>query len=127
MAPAAAPCSRRFSDSPCSIEGSCMVFPFARHVSERGQRTPGQVPVQQIELKAERVAIAYRLLFAYALIGSESEQNSSHSLSRVGFAAIALAATRAARHITGRGPPRDVARREPKQRHQWDSLVVLHD
>src|SRR5207253_4965288 len=62
----------------------------------------------------QRVAIAYRLLFAYALIRSESEQNSSHSLSRVGFAAIALAATRAARHITGRGPPRDVARREPE-------------
>jgi hypothetical protein len=78
-------------------------------------------------LKTERVAIAYRLLFAYALIRSESEQNSSHSLSRVGFAAIALAATRAARHITGRGPPRDVARRVPKQRHHWDSLVVLHD
>jgi hypothetical protein len=78
-------------------------------------------------MKTERVAIAYRLLFAYALIRSESEQNSSHSLSRVGFAAIALAATRAARHITGRGPPRDVARREPKQRHHWDSLMVLHD
>jgi hypothetical protein len=29
--------------------------------------------------------------------------------------------TRAARHITGRGSPRDVARREPKQRHHWDS------
>src|ERR1700745_2294615 len=57
---------------------------------------------QQIELKTERVAIAYRLLFASGFIRSESEQNSSHSLSRVGFAA-ALAATRAARHITGRG------------------------
>jgi hypothetical protein len=40
-------------------------------------------------LKTERVAIAYRLLFAYAFIRSESEQNSSHSLNRVGFAAIA--------------------------------------
>ena len=25
------------------------------------------------------------------------------------------------------GPPRDVATREPKQRHYWDALVVLHD
>jgi hypothetical protein len=33
---------------------------------------------QQIELKTERVAIAYRLLFAYAFIRLESEQNSSH-------------------------------------------------
>src|SRR6266511_671400 len=89
-APAAAPCSRRFS----SFRPTCF---GAR------PRTPGQVPVQQIELKTERVAIAYRLLFAYAFIRSESERNSSHSLSRVGFAAIALAATRAARHITGRG------------------------
>src|SRR5246127_1153526 len=39
-APAAAPCSRRFRDSPCSIEGTCMVFPFARHVSERGHGHP---------------------------------------------------------------------------------------
>src|SRR5439155_20288823 len=29
-APAAAPCSRRVSDSPCRIEGACMAFPFAR-------------------------------------------------------------------------------------------------
>jgi hypothetical protein len=36
------------------------------------------VPVQQIELKTERVAIAYRLLLAYAFIRPESEQNSSH-------------------------------------------------
>src|SRR6266516_8187096 len=95
-APAAAPCSRRFSDSPCRIEGTCMVFPFARHVSERGHGHPDRFRFSKIELKTERVAIAYRLLFAYALIRSESEQNSSHSLSRVGFAAIALAATRAA-------------------------------
>jgi hypothetical protein len=74
-------------------------------------------------LKTERVAIAYRLLFAYPFVRPESEQNSSHSLSRVGFA---LAATRAARTSQG-GPPRDVARREPKQRHYWDALVVLHD
>ena len=39
-APAAAPCSRRVSDSPCSIEGTCMVFPFARPVSERGRGHP---------------------------------------------------------------------------------------
>jgi hypothetical protein len=29
-------------------------------------------------LKTERVAIAYRLLFAYAFVRPESEQNSSH-------------------------------------------------
>src|SRR6476659_2876698 len=39
-APAAAPCSKRFSDSPCRIEGTCMVFPFTRHVSERGHGDP---------------------------------------------------------------------------------------
>jgi len=55
-----------------------MVFPFARHVSERGQRTPGWVPVQQVEMQTERFAIAYRLLFAYPFVRPESEQNSSH-------------------------------------------------
>jgi hypothetical protein len=49
-------------------------------------------------MKTERVAIAYRLLFAYPFVRPESEQNSSHSLSRVGFA---LAATRAARTSQG--------------------------
>src|ERR1700704_3019440 len=39
-APAAEPCIRRFSDSPCRIEGTCMVFPFVRHVSERGHGHP---------------------------------------------------------------------------------------
>jgi len=41
-------------------------------------RTPGWVPVQQVELKTERVAMAYRLLPAYAFVRPESEQNSSH-------------------------------------------------
>jgi hypothetical protein len=50
-----------------------MVFPFARHVSERGH---GHPPVQ-LELKTERFGIAYRLLFSYAFVGQESEQNSS--------------------------------------------------
>jgi hypothetical protein len=36
------------------------------------------VPVQQVEMKTERVAIAYRLLFAYPFVRPESEQNSSH-------------------------------------------------
>jgi hypothetical protein len=40
MAPAAAPCSRRFSDSRCSIEGTGMVFPFARHVRSETTDTP---------------------------------------------------------------------------------------
>src|SRR4029077_1169681 len=39
-APAAAPCSRRFSDSPCRIAGTSMLFPFARHASERGHGHP---------------------------------------------------------------------------------------
>src|ERR1700730_6279876 len=37
---AAQPCSRRVSDSPCRIDGNCMVFPFARHVSKRGHGHP---------------------------------------------------------------------------------------
>jgi len=42
-------------------------------------RTPGQVPVQlKVELKAERVAMAFRLLSAYAFARPESEQYSSH-------------------------------------------------
>jgi hypothetical protein len=32
----------------------------------------------QLELKTERFGIAYRLLFAYAFVRAESEQNSSH-------------------------------------------------
>src|SRR5207344_703742 len=39
-APAAAPCSRRFSDSPWRMEGTCTAYPFARHVSERGHGHP---------------------------------------------------------------------------------------
>jgi hypothetical protein len=42
--------------------------------------TLARVPVQQIELKTERVAMAYRLLSAYAFVRPESEQNSSHLL-----------------------------------------------
>ena len=42
-APIAIPCRRRVRDSPCSIEGTCMVFPFARHVSERGHGHPDGV------------------------------------------------------------------------------------
>ena len=41
-------------------------------------RRPEEVPVSERELKTERVAIAYRLLFAYAFVRPESEQNSSH-------------------------------------------------
>src|SRR6516225_3554771 len=39
-APTAAPCSRRVSDSPRRIEGSCMVVPFARHVPEQSTGYP---------------------------------------------------------------------------------------
>jgi len=39
-APIAIPCRRRFSDSPWRIEGTCMVFPFARLVSEPGHGHP---------------------------------------------------------------------------------------
>jgi hypothetical protein len=55
-----------------------MAFPFARHVSERGHGHLDKVPVQRVELKTERVAMAYRLLFAYAFVRPKSEQNSSH-------------------------------------------------
>jgi hypothetical protein len=41
-------------------------------------RRPEEVPVSERELKTERVAIAYRLIFAYAFVRPESEQNSSH-------------------------------------------------
>jgi hypothetical protein len=40
-------------------------------------RTPGWVPVQQVELGTERFATAYRLLLAYACVRPQSEQNSS--------------------------------------------------
>src|SRR5207302_8618518 len=51
--PANAPCKRRVRDSPSRIEGNCMKeVPFARHVSERGQRTPGWGSGQQVKLKA---------------------------------------------------------------------------
>src|ERR1700688_4354128 len=49
--PATAPCKSRVRDSPCRIEGNSMMFPFARHRSERGQRRPGWVPVDRFELK----------------------------------------------------------------------------
>jgi hypothetical protein len=47
--------------------------------NQSGYRTTsGDPPVQQVEMKTERVAIAYRLLFAYPFVRPESEQNSSH-------------------------------------------------
>src|SRR5690348_2255499 len=46
-APAAAPCSRRVSESPRRIEGSCMVAPFARHVAEQSTGYPEGVLVLQ--------------------------------------------------------------------------------
>jgi hypothetical protein len=50
-----------------------MVFPFARHASERGRGHP-----DGFELRIERFGIAYRLLSSYAFVRPESEQNSSH-------------------------------------------------
>jgi hypothetical protein len=43
-------------------------FLGAMTLSPSPARTPGWVPVQQVELKTERVAIAYRLLFTYASV-----------------------------------------------------------
>ena len=40
-------------------------------------RTPGWVPVQRVELKTERFAMAHRLRFVYAFVVTESEQKSS--------------------------------------------------
>ena len=54
-----------------------MVYPFARHVSERGHGHPDGFPVQ-LELKTERFGLAFRLLLACAFVRPESEQNSSH-------------------------------------------------
>jgi hypothetical protein len=39
-APIAIPCRRRVRDSPRRIDGTCMVYPFARHVSVRGHGDP---------------------------------------------------------------------------------------
>ena len=46
-----------------------LVFPFARHVSERGHGPDG-FRFSKLKWKTERVAIAYRLLFAYPLCPS---------------------------------------------------------
>src|SRR5260221_7717275 len=73
MAPATAPCSRRFSDSPCSIEGTCMVFPFARHFSERNHEHPDGFRFSKLIMKTERFAC-----YGYAFLRPGSEQNSSH-------------------------------------------------
>src|SRR6476620_2708140 len=54
-----------------------MVYPFARHVSERGHGHPDGFPVQ-LELKSERFGMAFRSLLACAFVRPESEQNSSH-------------------------------------------------
>jgi transglutaminase-like putative cysteine protease len=54
-----------------------MVFPFARHVSERGHGHPDGFRFK-VKLKTERVAIAFRFVLAYAFVRPESEQNSSH-------------------------------------------------
>ena len=54
-----------------------MVFPFARHVSERGHGHPDGFRFK-VKLKTERVAIAFRFVLAYAFVRPQSEQNSSH-------------------------------------------------
>ena len=54
-----------------------MVYPFARHVSERGHGHPDGFPVQ-LELKTERFGMAFRSSLACAFVRPESEQNSSH-------------------------------------------------
>ena len=54
-----------------------MVYPFARHVSERGYGHPDGFPVQ-LELKTERFGMALRSSLACAFVRPESEQNSSH-------------------------------------------------
>jgi hypothetical protein len=52
-------------------------IPFRRDVSERGHGLSGRIPVQLVELKAERFAMAYRLDISYAFVRPESEQNCS--------------------------------------------------
>ena len=77
MAPVAIPWRRRVRDSPRRIEGTCMAFAFRPTCFGARSRTPGWVPIQ-LELKTERLGMAYRLLFGYAFVRAESEQNSSH-------------------------------------------------
>src|SRR3984893_14589511 len=43
-APAAAPCIRRFSDSPWRIEGTCMLLPFDKRDARRKQRAEARKP-----------------------------------------------------------------------------------
>src|SRR5438067_12876426 len=78
IAPAAAPCSKRFSDSPCRIEGTCMVFPFARHVSERGHGHPDGFRFSKLIMKTERFAMAYRLILRIRLISVRSLSKIAH-------------------------------------------------
>jgi hypothetical protein len=59
----------------------------------RGRRgffraTRWRIGLQNVDLKTERVAITYRLLFAYPFVRPESEQNSSHIETRCGLESV---------------------------------------
>ena len=57
-------------------KGTCVAYPFARPVSERGHGHPDGF--RYFELKTERFGMAYRLSWPYAFVRPKSEQNSSH-------------------------------------------------
>jgi hypothetical protein len=64
-----------------------MVFPFARHVSERGHGHPDGFRFSKLNWGPNALRWAYRLLLAYACVRPQSEQNSS-LLTRVYMPAI---------------------------------------
>src|SRR5439155_6831449 len=59
-APAAAPCIRRFSDTPWRIEGTCMALPFDKRDARRKQRA--EVRKRQILTAPARTAALFGVL-----------------------------------------------------------------
>ena len=75
--------SRRFSDSPWRIEGTCMVFSFRPTCFGARRRTPGSVPVQQVELKNRTLCDGVSIIIRLPFFRAESEQNIAHTLARL--------------------------------------------
>src|SRR6202040_3678682 len=79
-APAAAPCIRRFSDTPWRIEGTCMALPFDKRDARRKQRA--EVRKRQILTAPARTAALFGVLLclptAPALPLKETGRNRPH-------------------------------------------------
>ena len=65
-----------------------MGFPFAQHASERGNGALERVPIESLDLKTERFALAIRLFLGCAFTEAESSKTGNTVVPEISGALI---------------------------------------